>query len=157
MTRPDRIAITTHAVDLLTAPPLNRIVRADHDDASGRQQDQQQAEQNPARLPSAPTRPMEHPMVILKRFLFAQANDAQTGCDGALATRQQSAQQQDLGVLPNGLGKERLKRYDVRQVVWAASSWSSLLPELTRPAVTFSKSKDQNWTKSSMKRLITKP
>jgi hypothetical protein len=74
--RLDRVAVAAHAVDPLPAPPFDGIIRADHHDATGRQQEPQQTEQNPARLPSAPTRPIEHPMVVLKGLLFAQAHYA---------------------------------------------------------------------------------
>ena len=47
-TRPHRIAITPHALDCFAAPPLNRVIRADHHDATGRQPEPQQAAQNPA-------------------------------------------------------------------------------------------------------------
>ncbi len=121
----DRIAIATQAVDLLSAPPLNRVIRADHHNAIGRQQQQQQAEQNPARLQSAPARPIEHAMIILKSFLLAQPDHTQTSRDRALAPRQQRAHNnKTLACSQNGLkaAGKLLSDSTVRQVVSALGS-----------------------------------
>jgi hypothetical protein len=73
---------------------------------------QQEAEQNATGLPGAPTCAIEDAMVVLKMRLFAQPDRAQTGRDSTLAPRQQRAAQQNLGVFPHGLGKERLENYN---------------------------------------------
>jgi hypothetical protein len=145
VTGSDRVTITPQAIDLLAAPPLDRVIRANDERDFRRQQARQQAKQNPACLQSTPTRAIEHSMIILKSLLFAQANDSQTSRDRALAARQQSTQQQKFRVLPNRLGKQRLENYYQTQqfggqrMHWEILSCRSFLPQATLPAATISK------------------
>lgn len=63
VTGPDRIAVTAYGVDAPSSPSLNRVIRANDDSAISRQQEQQQAEQNPAHLQSTPAGAIEHSMI----------------------------------------------------------------------------------------------
>ena len=148
LARTHRIAITTDALDAPAAPSFNGIVRADDDGAGCGYEPPQQTEQNPTGLPGAPPRAVEDAMVVLKMFLFAQTDRAQTGRDRTRPACQQCAQPQNFRVFPDRLGKERVENYHQTQqlgrqcVPRADSSWWSFLTECTPPALIISKTKN---------------
>src|SRR5215813_11544472 len=144
----DRVAVTPPTLDLPGAPPLKRIVAADDDRALSGQRQDNQSEENLAGLQRVPFGAIEHPMVVLKMPLIAQADHTQTCGDRAFATSQQRPKQQHLGVFPSGFGKQWLKDYNQAQQFGRQCShpedlsWRKFLPKFTLPAVTFSKSKN---------------
>jgi hypothetical protein len=72
----------------------------------------QQTEQQPGRLASAPASPAQHAMIIDEVTFAVEANDAQNAGHGALARRQDGSDEQDLGMKPGLVAKERSKRYN---------------------------------------------
>src|SRR5256885_2686030 len=84
-------------------------------------------------------------MVILKMWIVAFSHDAQTSRDRALADGEDRSDQQSLGIGPNSFGKKRLKGYDQWQQLGRqcgyrkGSFWRRSFPQLTRLAVTISK------------------
>src|SRR5215475_4695648 len=145
--RSDRIAPIADGFDLSAASAFNRIVSGDDHYATGRQQRDDQSQQNLARPQGVPFRPIENPMIVLKMLLFDQPNRTQARSHSSFTARQQHTHQQNFGVFPNWLGKERLENYNqVQQFGRQCShmedlSWRKFLPKLTLPAVTFSKNK----------------
>src|SRR5262249_52298661 len=144
--RSDRIAITTYTFDLPAAPALDRVISANDDGARPERDDQ--AEQNFGRGQGIPPSAIEDPMVVLKMLLIAQADHAQTGRDRAVASLKQSPKQERFSMFPSRLGKKRLENYNQIQQLgrqcWHMEdlSWRRFLPQLTRPALIFSKSKN---------------
>lgn len=51
-------------------------------------------------------------MIILKALVLALARHTQTSGDSAFADGENCADQQGLSIIPDGLGKKRLKIYD---------------------------------------------
>ena len=144
--RSDWVAITTYAFDLPTAPALDRVISA-NDDGARRERDDQ-AEQNLGGEQGIPLSAIEDPMVVLKMLLITQADYAQTGRDRAFASLKQSPKQERFSVFPSRLGKLRLENYNQIQQLGRQCrhtedlSWRRFLPQLTRPALIFSKSKN---------------
>src|SRR3712207_2794732 len=92
--------------DLGAPPALNRFIDANNDGRiisdTGTQQEQQQ---EMAEGTAGPGGAVEDPVLGLDVALVAQPHDAQGSGDGALAGREDRADEQDLGVLP-GRGTE---------------------------------------------------
>src|SRR5262249_13914585 len=99
-----------------------------------------------------------------------QADDSQASCHSAFAASYQHTEQENFCVLPTRLGKQGLKNYNQTQQFGRQCSHTEIFsgkrvfPELTRSAVTFSKTADfvhfvmparsagiTKWTKSSQK------
>src|SRR5262245_30956881 len=172
-TRSDRVSVAAQLFDLLPAPAFDRVVAGKDDGIlqHGGKDQNDQSEQDSRAIQRAPLRPIEHPMVVLKVSLMRETDDSQASCHSAFATSQQHAKQQRFCVLPSRLGKQRLKNYNQAQQFGRQCShkedfsWKRFLPELTRSAVTFSKSRlcpfcddgacavVTKWTKSRQKEV----
>src|SRR6266508_669908 len=170
-TRSDRVSVAAQLSDLFSAPAFDRVVAGKDDGLlqHGGEDQNDQSEQDSGGVHCAPLRPIEHSMVVLKAPLMRETDDSQASCHGAFATSQQHAEQQRFCVLPSRLGKQGPKNYNQAQQIGRQCShkedfsWKRFLPELTRSAVTFSKSRlcpfcdfgasagVTKWTKSSYK------
>src|SRR5215471_3930175 len=154
-TRSDRVAITTQFTDLLATPSFDCVVGGKDDGFAWRKDRDDQSEQNPGGSERAPARPIEHPMVVLKVFLPRETDDSQASCHSAFVALKQHTEQEYFGVLPSRLCKKGLKHYNQTQQFGRQRSHMEdfsgkrVFPKLTGSAVTFSKTKDQNWIKSS--------
>ena len=71
--------------------------------AARREGGDQEAEQQAGRRAGVPGGPVEHPMVVGEPPLPAEARDPQEAGHGALAGREDGADQQQLGVAPGPL------------------------------------------------------
>ena len=123
-----RIAINALGFDVLAAAALNGVIQAeDHRTGWGKGLDQQ-AQQQPGRLACAPASPTEHAMIVDEVALATEAGDTQDAGHGALTGCQDGSDEQDLGMTPGSVAKERGKRYNDRgeaggQVRHGGVSW----------------------------------
>src|SRR5262249_20790921 len=107
MRRADRITIDAFRCDLLTTSPLDGVVQSQHDGSSGSKRAHQQAEQDLTSGEGRPEGTVQHPMVVLKLRVLAQAHDAQDRGHGAFARRENCTHEQDLSVLEYRIGEKR--------------------------------------------------
>ena len=110
MARTHRIAVDAFGFDFRPAPAFHSWIQRTDDRPLGHEGLHQELQQRTAQRPARPNRAAEHPMVSLKLSFLAQAHDAQHGGHRAPTRCQDRAQQQDLRVLPNAVGKVRRKR-----------------------------------------------
>src|SRR3954468_19764965 len=126
--RAHRIAVDALGLDALAAPALDGVVEAE-DHWSGRDKgSDQQTQQQAGGLASTPASPAEHAMIVDEVAFAAEAGDAQEAGHGALAGRQNSPDEQHLGMAPGAGAKQRGKRYNDRgeaggQVQHGGVSW----------------------------------
>ena len=71
-----RIAINALGFDALAAAALDGVIQAEDDRTGWGEGVDQQAQQQPGRLASAPASPAEHAMVVDEVALAAEASDA---------------------------------------------------------------------------------
>src|SRR5919112_4233840 len=126
--RAHRIAVDALGCDALAAPTLDGVVETENDRTRRDKGMDQQAQHQPGRLASVPASPAEHAMIIDEVALAAEANDAQEAGDGAFAGRQNSPDEQHLGMAPGAVAKQRGKGYNDRgeaggQVQHGGVSW----------------------------------
>ena len=72
----------------------------------------QQPQQEVTRGQGRPTRTIQDPVIVDETLLLAQPHDTQARRHRAFARGENCADQQDFGVFPDGLGKERRKLYN---------------------------------------------
>ncbi len=139
-----RIVINAFGADLVSAPPLQRVIEAKQQGAPRSKGPDQQPQQNTTESQRRPLRAIEHAMVILKMRIITLAHDTQAGGHGAFAESQNRADQQDLRMFPNRLGKIRLKLYYKwqqldRQCLHIEDTFlRKICLQLTPPVVSFS-------------------
>jgi hypothetical protein len=80
-----RITIDPFGWDVLAASALNRVINAQYDRAFRHKPLDQQSEQQTAGGAPTPVSTAQHPVLIDKAALPAQADDPQTTRDGALS------------------------------------------------------------------------
>src|SRR3954447_9959131 len=129
--RAHRIAVDAPGLDALAAAALNRVIQAKDHRTGWNEGVNQQAQQQPGRLASTPASPAEHAMIVDKVAFAAEAGDAQEAGHGALARRQNSPDEQHLGMAPGAVAKQRRKGYNDRgeaggQVQHGGVSWRKL-------------------------------
>jgi len=98
-----RIAVDAPGSDALAAAALDRVVDAEQHRPGRGEGVQQQAEQDARCRTAAPGSTVEHAVEVDEASLPAQPRDAQQARHGALAGRQDRADQQHLGVAPRSL------------------------------------------------------
>src|SRR5215475_3924841 len=113
--RANRIAIDPFGLDLLSAPAFDRVVDPDDQFATRSESHDRHSQQYSGSLKRRPTRAIEHTVIILKALVLAVARHTQASGDSAFADGENCADQQCLSIIPDGLGKKRLKIYDQRQ------------------------------------------
>src|SRR5918997_3112860 len=124
----DRIAVDALGFDVLAAAALDGVIQAEDHRTGLCEGVDQQAQQQPGRLASTPAGAVEHAMIVDEVTLAAEAGDTQDAGHGALAGCQDSADEQDLGMAPGPVAKERGKGYNDRgeaggQVQHGGVSW----------------------------------
>src|ERR671920_2079199 len=129
--RAHRVAVNALGLDALAAPTLDGVVETENDRTSWDKGMDQQAQHQPGALLATPASPAEHAMIIDEVALAAEANDAQEAGDGAFAGRQNSPDEQHLGMAPGAVAKQRGKGYNDRgeaggQVQHGGVSWRKL-------------------------------
>src|SRR5215203_6885452 len=125
------VAINALGCDALAAPTLDGVVETENDRTRRDKGMVQQAQQQPGARLATPASPAEHAMIIDEVALAAEATDAQDAGHGALARGQDGADEQDLGMAPGAVAKQRRKGYNDRgeaggQVQHGGVSWRKL-------------------------------
>ena len=147
MRRSHRVAVDTFGFDLIAAPPLDRIVEAQDQFASRGEGLNQQSQQESAGFQGRPSRTVQGSMVVGEATFLAQPHDAQASGHSSFARRQDRSDQQDFGVLPNGLGEQWRELYNQgqqfgRQCQQLKTSRGKSGLQLTQSADSFSKIKN---------------
>jgi hypothetical protein len=105
-----RVAVDSPCFDPLAAPALDRVVDAEQHRTAWDKGGEQEAQQQARAAALAPSRPAEDPMIIDKPRFTAEPRDPQQAGHGALAGREDRADQQCFGVPPAPVAEERGKR-----------------------------------------------
>jgi hypothetical protein len=106
--RAHRVAVDALGADALAAPALDGVVQAENQRAAARREGVQQQLQQQARGgPRAAGGAVEDAMVVGEPPLPGEPGDPQDAGHGALARRQDGADQQHLGMLPAPLEEQR--------------------------------------------------
>jgi hypothetical protein len=115
--RTNGIPINALRFDLGATAPLNGVVQTTDDRPRRHKRFDQQHQQRVAQCPTRPRRPTEHTVIGLKLSLVTQPHDPQHGRDRAIPWHQNRADQQDLCMLPNQVGKVRRKDLNQAKIV----------------------------------------
>jgi hypothetical protein len=110
LTGAHRITVDAFGSDLRPATPLDRIVQPhQHRPRGGDKRAEQQRQPNRAQGSAGPARPVEHPMIVLKRPVRLQAERPQSCGDGPRAGRQDRPDEQRRGPGPYPTTEDWLK------------------------------------------------